>query len=167
MKFGENNERLTFTVDFKSLWIRTLVLGQLDFLQNLDTAFMISEMAAMSFSAALAGFVYEPFAAKKLASCALGNLDLTKMVANEGTTTYRVPDKYHTITVNPHSTDEDRYHASSPLILLPASLVENISLNISGFRCPRTTHYSMRMLSRLMIPQRPLEVSMPSFGFSK
>jgi hypothetical protein len=98
---GDTPEDVTprdrFTVDFKSPWIRTLVLRQLDFLQNLDTAFMISEMAAMSFCAAFAGFVYEPFAAKMLASGALGNRDLTKMVANEGTTTYRVPDECHTI----------------------------------------------------------------------
>jgi len=88
---------VSFTVDFKSRWIRTLVLGELDFLQDLGTAYMIKEMAAMSSTVSFAGLIYEPFAAKKLASGALQDLDLTKMVAHKGTTTFRVPVKSHTI----------------------------------------------------------------------
>jgi hypothetical protein len=85
-----------YTADFKSRWIRTLVLGQLNFLQDLDATYMITEMAAMSFSAAFAGFIYESFATRKLASDVLKDLGLTNMVAVEGTT-FRVPDNYQTI----------------------------------------------------------------------
>lgn len=87
-----------FAVKFKSLWIRTLVLGKLDFLRYLETSFIIKEMERLTYSAMFLGFLYEGFSTKVLASGASQCLALTKMKAEKGTTTFFVPDESrHTI----------------------------------------------------------------------
>ena len=86
-----------FAVEFKSLWIRTLVLRHLDYLQHLETALIIKELGDATISATFAGFVYELFAKRELASGASQGLVLKKMVAKGGTTTFFVSDECHTI----------------------------------------------------------------------
>ena len=84
-----------FEVQFKSHWIKTLVLGHLESLYHLDTAVMIQEMKAVTHSSALAGFLYEGFAAQELAAGV--SSDLVSMKPKDGTATFFIPKERHTI----------------------------------------------------------------------
>ena len=62
--------RLPFRVEFKSRWIRTMVLQKLEFLQHLEPADMIKEMAAVTGSSYFAGFLNEEFSSLHTSSFA-------------------------------------------------------------------------------------------------
>ena len=98
-----------FRVQFKSRWIRTMVLQKLEFLQHLEPADMIKEMAAVTGSSyfagflneefsslhtsSFAGFLYEGFAVNELTTGASPGLVMKEMKAEEGTTTFFVPNE--------------------------------------------------------------------------
>ena len=84
-----------FEVQFKSHWIKTLVLGQLGSLDHLDIAVMIREMKVVTHSSTLAGFLYEGFVAKVLAAGV--SSDLVLMKAKDGAATFFVPNDGPTI----------------------------------------------------------------------
>jgi hypothetical protein len=99
-----------FEVQFKSHWIKAMVLKHLEFLQHLDTAVMIKEMKAVRHSASLAGFLYEGFAAKELA-VGLPPRDLVSIKANVRTTTFFVPNRGRT-TKSPFNRPRERSYPS-------------------------------------------------------
>ena len=98
-----------FRVQFKSRWIRTMILQKLDFLQHLEPADMIKEMAAVTGSSYFAGFLnegfsslhtssftgflYEGFAVNELTAGASPGLVMKEMKAEKGTTTFFVPNE--------------------------------------------------------------------------
>jgi hypothetical protein len=105
-----------FGVEFKSLWIRNLVLDQLDFLQHLGTMFIIQEMSIVSSSAAHAGVCYEGFACQVLASGA--SQKLIKMTADKGSTTFSVPEvEDFDKVVSPFNRGRELFRIISPDIL--------------------------------------------------
>ena len=60
-------------------------------LQHLEIVVMIKEMEAVTHTSTLSGFLYEGLATEELAAGASSDLVLTKMEAEEGTTTFCVP----------------------------------------------------------------------------
>ena len=103
--------RTGFEVRFKSRWIRTMVLRHLQFLQYVETAVMVKEMRASRLTANFSGLLYEASAAKELAAGASSDLVLTKMKAEEGTTTFFVPNEGSPI-VSPFNLRRERSYPS-------------------------------------------------------
>jgi hypothetical protein len=110
LKSAHLRTSIGFEVQFKSHWIKAMVLKHLEFLQHLDTAVMIKEMKAVTHSASLAGFLYEGFAAKELA-VGLPPRDLVSMKANVRTTTFFVPNRGRT-TKSPFNRPRERSYPS-------------------------------------------------------
>jgi hypothetical protein len=102
---------LGFEVQFKSLWIKAMVLKHLEFPQHLDTAVMIKDMKAVTDSASFAGFLYERFAAKELAA-GLSSRDLVSMKAKVRTTTFFVPNEGRRTTKSPFNRARERSYPS-------------------------------------------------------
>jgi hypothetical protein len=100
---------LGFEVQFKSHWIRTIVLRHLEFLEHVSTAAMISDMKYLQGSS-FAGFLYEGFATKALAA-GESPLDLVLMETKKGKTTFFVPIDHDT-TVSPFNRQRVRSYAS-------------------------------------------------------
>jgi hypothetical protein len=96
-----------FEVQFTSHWIKTMVLRQLEFLQDLDTA-MIKERKALI--PCFAGLFYEGFAAKELAA-GESSSGLVLMKAEKGETTFFVPIEPDTI-VSPFNRPRERSYPS-------------------------------------------------------
>ena len=111
-----------FEVQFKSHWIKTMVLRHLEFLNHLDTAVMIQEMRAVTHSSALAGFLYEGYAAQELAAGV--SSDLVSMKPKDGTATFFIPKERHTIE-SPFNRPRERSYPS--LSAGPLALKLNIS----------------------------------------
>ena len=116
-----------FRVQFKSRWIRTMVLQKLEFLQHLEPADMIREMAAVTGSyfagflneefsslhtSSFAGFLYEGFAVNELTTGASPGLVMKEMKAEEGTTTFFVPNEGRPIDF-PFNRPRDRLYPFS------------------------------------------------------
>jgi hypothetical protein len=101
---------LGIEVQFKSRWIKLMVLKQLNFLHHLDNAAMIEEMRIMSTSSSFAGFLYEGFAANELAARE-SSPDLALMKAEEGKTTLFVPIEPDT-TASPFNRRRELSYAS-------------------------------------------------------
>ena len=100
-----------FEVRFKSHWVKSLVLRQLNFLQRLDNAAMIEEMNDMSSSSSFAGFLYKGFATKELAARESSCPDIALMKTEEGKTTFFVPIEPDT-TKSPFNRRRERSYAS-------------------------------------------------------
>jgi hypothetical protein len=108
---NDHRRSVGFRVQFKSRWIRTMVLRRLEFLQHLETAVMIKEMTTV-IDPSFAGFLYEGFAVNELASGASPGLVLKKMKAEEGTTSFFVPNEGHPI-VSPFNRRRERLYSFS------------------------------------------------------
>ena len=97
-----------FEVVFKSHTIKSMALKQLELLQHSKIALMIKEMRSLSPSSSYAGFLYEGFATKQLAS---GELlpDLVSMRAEKGKTKFTVPTTPNTtLTPSPFNRCRER-----------------------------------------------------------
>jgi hypothetical protein len=100
---------LGFEVQFKSHWIKTMVLRHLEFLEHLSTAAMIKDMKALKGSS-FAGFLYEGFATKELAAGGSPSR-LVLMETEKGKTTFFVPIDPG-IIVSPFNRQRARSYAS-------------------------------------------------------